>query len=184
MRAIIVRKPESFRSDLRSVLDGGSGDVGLSQRERAMLRNILSLRERHVVDVMVPRADIIAVEQDTSVSDLVALFGEAQHSRLPVYRETLDDPAGLVHIKDVLALIEPQGDGFHWRKAAISEIKRPILFVAPSMPVLDLLVKMQTTHIQLALVIDEYGGTDGLVSIEDLIEEISQTCLGRHGQHQ
>jgi CBS domain containing-hemolysin-like protein len=154
----------------------------LSAQERTMLSNLLKVGELKVNDVMVPRADIVAVEQDTSLSDLVALFGEAQHSRLPVYRETLDDPTGLVHIKDVLAQIEPQDGGFRWRPATLGEIKRPILFVAPSMPVLDLLVKMQTTHIQLALVIDEYGGTDGLVSIEDLIEEIVGDIEDEHDE--
>jgi len=133
--------------------------------------------------VMVPRADIIAVEESTPLVELVALFREAQHSRLPVYRETLDDPQGFVHIKDVLALMEPSDSGaFRWRNASITEIKRPILFVPPSMPVLDLLVKMQAAHIQLALVIDEYGGTDGLVSIEDLIEEIVGDIADEHDE--
>src|SRR5262249_16378054 len=115
--------------------------------------------------------------------ELVAVFREAQHSRLPVYRETLDDPIGFVHIKDVFALMEPSDAGaFRWRAATITEIKRPILFVPPSMPVLDLLVKMQAAHIQLALVIDEYGGTDGLVSIEDLIEEIVGDIADEHDE--
>ncbi len=123
---------------------------------------------------MVPRADIVAVEEKTPVCELVALFREAQHSRLPVYRETLDDPIGLVHIKDVLSLAELGPDGLmRWPDdVSIARIKRDILFAPPSMPTLELLLKMQTTHRHLALVIDEYGGTDGLVSIEDLIEEI------------
>ena len=155
----------------------------LSEQERLMLANLLKVGELRVDDVMVPRADIIAVEESTPLADLVALFGEAQHSRLPVYRETLDDPTGLVHIKDVLALISPQGDGsFRWSADTIAKVKRPLLFVPPSMPVLDLLVKMQTTHMQLALVIDEYGGTDGLVSIEDLIEEIVGDIEDEHDE--
>lgn len=155
----------------------------LSEQERLMLANLLKVGELRVDDVMVPRADIIAVEESTPLGDLVALFGEAQHSRLPVYRETLDDPTGLVHIKDVLALIAPQGDGsFRWSADTIAKVKRPLLFVPPSMPVLDLLVKMQTTHMQLALVIDEYGGTDGLVSIEDLIEEIVGDIADEHDE--
>lgn len=164
----------AIRENLEEIIEESERQSpALSAQERTMLSNLLKVGELKVSDVMVPRADIISVELDTPVTELVALFGDAQHSRLPVYRETLDDPVGLVHIKDVLALIEPQdGGGFRWRAATIDEIKRPILFAAPSMPVLDLLVKMQTTHIQLALVIDEYGGTDGLVSIEDLIEEI------------
>jgi CBS domain containing-hemolysin-like protein len=173
----------AMRENLEEIIEESERQSpGLSVQERTMLANLLKIGELRVSDVMIPRADIVAVEQGTSVTDLVSLFGEAQHSRLPVYRETLDDPTGLIHIKDVLALIEPQDDGFRWRQATIDEIKRPILFVAPSMPVLDLLVKMQTTHIQLALVIDEYGGTDGLASIEDLIEEIVGDIEDEHDE--
>jgi len=122
---------------------------------------------------MVPRADIVAVEEKTPLPQLIADFRAAQHSRLPVYRDTLDDPLGLVHIKDIFALLEPQPDGsLKCPDVPIAKVKRDLLFVPPSMPAHELLLKMQTTHIHLALVIDEYGGTDGLVSIEDLIEEI------------
>jgi magnesium and cobalt transporter len=174
----------AIRESLEEVIEESDRQSSaLSAQERMMLANLLKVGELKVSDVMVPRADIVAVELDTPLSDLVALFGDAQHSRLPVYRETLDDPMGLVHIKDVLALIEPQDNGgFRWRATALGEIKRPILFVPPSMPVLDLLLKMQTTHIQLALVIDEYGGTDGLVSIEDLIEEIVGDIADEHDE--
>jgi CBS domain containing-hemolysin-like protein len=104
---------------------------------------------------------------------LVALFREAQHSRLPIYRETLDDPIGMLHIKDVFALIEsgPAGQ-LRWTPTPITKLKREVLFVPAAMPALDLLLKMQATRIHLALVVDEYGGTDGLVSIENLVEEI------------
>jgi CBS domain containing-hemolysin-like protein len=153
----------------------------LSEQERVLLANLLKVGELRVKDVMVPRADIVAVEESTPIADVVALFAEAQHARLPVYRESLDDPTGLVHIKDVLALMAPQeGGSFRWSKDTIAKVKRPLLFAPPSMPVLDLLVKMQSTHMQLALVIDEYGGTDGLVSIEDLIEEIVGDIADEH----
>ncbi len=113
----------------------------------------------------------------------VALFREAQHSRLPVYRETLDDPTGLIHIKDVLAHTETQPDGsFRWKDGPVEQFKRKLLFVPPSMPLLDLLLKMQTAHTHLALVIDEYGGTDGLVSIEDIIEEIVGDIADEHDE--
>jgi CBS domain containing-hemolysin-like protein len=122
---------------------------------------------------MVPRADIVAVEEKTPLPQLISDFRQAQHSRLPVYRETLDDPLGIVHIKDIVALLEPMPDGtLRCPAISIAKIKRDLLFVPPSMPARELLLKMQATHIHLALVIDEYGGTDGLVSIEDLIEEI------------
>ena len=174
----------AIRDSLEEVIEESERQSpALSAQERTMLANLLKVGELKVNDVMVPRADIVAVEETTPLAQLVALFGEAQHSRLPVYRETLDDPTGLIHIKDVLALIEPTGDGgFRWSDTLIATIKRPLLFVAPSMPVLDLLVRMQTTHMQLALVIDEYGGTDGLVSIEDLIEEIVGDIADEHDE--
>jgi len=174
----------AFRESLEEVIEESDRETAdLSAQERTLFANLLKVGERRLDDVMVPRADIIAVEESTPLVDLVALFREAQHSRLPVYRETLDDPQGFVHIKDVLALMETDDGGtFRWRAASIGEIKRPILFVPPSMAVLDLLVKMQAAHIQLALVIDEYGGTDGLVSIEDLIEEIVGDIADEHDE--
>ncbi|MEJ1967913.1 MAG: hemolysin family protein [Rhizomicrobium sp.] len=155
----------------------------LSAPERIMLSNLLKFGELKVSDVMIPRADIVAVEEETSLPDFMALIRDAQHSRLPVYRETLDDPTGLIHIKDVLNHMEPQPDGsFHWKDGPIGQFKRPLLFAPPSMPLLDLLLKMQTAHTHLALVIDEYGGTDGLVSIEDIIEEIVGDIADEHDE--
>ena len=155
--------------------------TALSAAEQIMLANLLKFGELKVRDVMVPRAEIIAVEESTSLAGLMAIFREAQHSRLPLYRETLDDPIGLVHIKDVLALLDATGDGsFRLRNVPITSVKRDLLFVPPSMPLLDLLLKMQTTHTHLALVIDEYGGTDGIVSIEDVIEEIVGDIADEH----
>jgi len=155
----------------------------LSAQERVMLTNLLAFGELKVLDVMVPRADIIAADETMPLAELVVLFREAKHSRLPVYRETLDDPIGLVHVKDVLGLLEAQ-PGAVWRlpKSALARITRPILFVPPSMRALDLLLKMQTSHTHLALVIDEYGGTDGLVSIEDIIEQIVGDIADEHDE--
>jgi CBS domain containing-hemolysin-like protein len=145
----------------------------LSPQERRMLANLLKFGEMRVGDVMVPRADIVAVEEQSSVRELIESLRKEQHSRLPIYRETLDDPIGLVHVKDLLSLVEIGEDGaMRWPDVPISRIRRNLLFVPASMPALDLLLQMQTTHMHLALVIDEYGGTDGLVSIEDLVEEI------------
>jgi CBS domain containing-hemolysin-like protein len=157
--------------------------AALSVQERTMLANLLKFGELRVKDVAVPRADIVAVEESTPLAELILMYREAQHSRLPVYRETLDDPIGLVHIKSVLDQLEPrEGGGFVLRETTIGAIRHDILFAPPSMPVLDLLLKMQTTHIHLALVIDEYGGTDGLVSIEDIIEEIVGDIADEHDE--
>jgi CBS domain containing-hemolysin-like protein len=144
----------------------------LSEGERKMLVNLLSFGELRVDDVMVPRADIVAVEIGTPLPELAAIFRDAQHSRLPIYRETLDDPVGMVHIKDVLALLVPAAGEPQAGENVLQRLRRDTLFVPPSMRVMDLLIKMQKSHIHMALVIDEYGGTDGLVTIEDLIEEI------------
>lgn len=155
----------------------------LSAAERRMLANLLKFGELRVSDVMIPRADIVAVDEDTSLPEFIALFREFQHSRLPVYRETLDVPTGLVHIKDVLAYMQIQPDGsFRWKAGPISQFKRELLFVPPSMPLVDLLLKMQTMHTHLALVIDEYGGTDGIVSIEDIVEEIVGDIADEHDE--
>ncbi len=172
----------AMRESLEEVIEESDRQsLSLSPQERVMLGNLLAFGELKVADVMVPRAQIVAVEESTSMADLVAMFREAQHSRLPVYRENLDDPAGLVHVKDAIALLEPvKNDGYQLKDSSIARIMRPILFAPPSMRALDLLLKMQTSHTHLALVIDEYGGTDGLVSIEDIIEEIVGDIADEH----
>ena len=164
----------AMRESLEEVIEESDRQSpDLSPQERRMLTNLLKFGELRVGDVMVPRADIVAIEEQTSVKELIEGLRSEQHSRLPVYRETLDDPIGLVHVKDVLSLVEIGEDGsMRWPVVPISKIRRNLLFVPASMPALDLLLKMQTSHMHLALVIDEYGGTDGLVTIEDLVEEI------------
>ncbi|MEP6829296.1 MAG: hemolysin family protein [Rhizomicrobium sp.] len=174
----------AMRESLEEVIEESERkEPALSQQERVMLANLLGFGELKVSDVMVPRAQILAVDEDTPMSELVALFRDAKHSRLPVYRETLDDPTGLVHVKDVLTLLEPDGaGGYRPVPSSIARLKRPILFAPPSMRALDLLLKMQASHTHLALVIDEYGGTDGLVSIEDIIEEIVGDIADEHDE--
>jgi len=204
LRAVFGWKTGSIRSDLKVVLEASApGDTGFSPEESAMLKNILSLRERRTADVMMPRADIVAVQEDIALGELVKVFETAAHSRLVVYRETLDDPTGMVHIRDLVAFMtaratvdpdantrrkRPLPSGLDLRALDLSmplsdaKILRPILFVPPSMPAIDLLVKMQATRIHLALVIDEYGGTDGLVSIEDLVELIVGDIEDEHDE--
>lgn len=174
VRRILGNKGESarLRESLEEVIEESeAGNRPLAREERSMMLNILNFGELKVVDVMVPRADIIAIEASTPLPDLVRIFRDAQHSRLPVYRDTLDNPIGMVHIKDLIGLAVPEAEGAPHPKS-IQDIRRDVLFVPPSMPVVNLLVKMQSTRIHLALIIDEYGGTDGLVSIEDLVEQI------------
>lgn len=174
----------AMRESLEEVIEESDRESpALSVQERVMLGNLLRFGELKVQDVMVPRADIIAVDESMNLNELVRLFRDAQHSRLPVYRETLDDPVGLVHVKDVLSQLSGLRDeSFRLEPTTLAKLRRPILFAPPSMRALDLLLKMQATHTHLALVIDEYGGTDGLVSIEDIIEEIVGDIADEHDE--
>src|SRR5438105_3792619 len=169
-----LRRSSTMRESLEEVIEESERETQeLSSQERLMLANLLNFGGVSVSDVMVPRADIIAVEEQITLSELISVFREAQHSRLPLYRETLDDPLGMIHIKDVVGLVETAADGqMSWPQIPITKLKRDLLFVPAAMPALDLLVRMQASRIHLALVVDEYGGTDGLVSIEDLVEQI------------
>nr|WP_321442642.1 hemolysin family protein [uncultured Cohaesibacter sp.] len=208
----------SLRSQMEGALAEDAGDdETFSADEKAMLRNILALQEMRVDDVMIPRAEINAVEDDVTLGTLLAIYSDAGHSRLPVYRETLDDPVGMVHIKDVVDLmtresslvedepnsdatlraenadpvrllgedpadlLEPNALSNHPQDLTAVDLDRPlkdlgvireILFVPPSMPAVDLMATMRAERTQMALVIDEYGGTDGLVSLEDVVETV------------
>lgn len=175
----------AIRESLEEVIEESERvSAALSAQERVMLGNLLRFGELKVRDVMVPRAEIIAVDEGIGLADLLMLFREAQHSRLPMFRETLDDPTGLIHVKDVLGLLQADASGAYCLSpnARITALRRPILFAPPSMRALDLLLKMQASHTHLALVIDEYGGTDGLVSIEDIIEEIVGDIADEHDE--
>jgi CBS domain containing-hemolysin-like protein len=172
------------RSTIEAALqedDGGS----LTSREREMLLRVLQLRELRLEDVMVPRANIVAIDESATLAELMGLFAKAKHSRIPVYSDTLDEPLGMAHVKDLMGWMAEhgstaEGDGSVRQfgcvdlstTIAASGIVRDVIFAPASMPALDLLARMQSRHIHLALVIDEHGGTDGLVSIEDLVEEV------------
>jgi len=189
----------SLRESLEDVIEQHETAAGdITPEERSMLLNILDFGELRVDDVMVPRADIVAIEDTWSLAQIISVFQQAGHSRLPVYHETLDDPSGMVHIKDLFGWMAVAGsvpvkkNGKNGNGVTTPEnppsidlskidlslplaeisLKREILYVPPSMPAADLLVKMQASRIHMAIVVDEYGGTDGLVSIEDLVEEI------------
>jgi CBS domain containing-hemolysin-like protein len=179
------REAAAMRESLEEVIEESERESpALSAQERVMLGNLLRFGELKVRDVMVPRAEIVAVDESIALAELLKLFREVQHSRLPMFRETLDDPTGLIHVKDVMGLLSPEAGGAYCLSpsAKITALRRPILFAPPSMRALDLLLKMQATHTHLALVIDEYGGTDGLVSIEDIIEEIVGDIADEHDE--
>jgi hemolysin (HlyC) family protein len=152
-------------------------EVPINDDERRLLANILDLRDRDVRDVMVPRADIFGVDMDTGLDTLIRLMIREGHSRIPVFNETLDDARGMVHIKDVLA--------WHGREEQfeLKGIVRPVLFVSPFMRVPDLLLEMRVKRCHMALVVDEFGGIDGLLTIEDLVEEIVGEIEDEHDTH-
>lgn len=181
--------PAALRADLESALEEPSHDDegGFSVEERAMIRNILRLRETRVDDVMIARAEIEGIDEDTRLDRVVLRFMEGGHSRMPVYRESLDEAIGMIHIRDVMShiartsTVENPAEGataVDLSRADLSQrlgdtgLVRPVLFVPGSMPATDLLARMQQDRTQMALVIDEYGGVDGLVSLEDIVETV------------
>ncbi|MGV6802155.1 MAG: hemolysin family protein [bacterium] len=164
---------------LSSALQKGEGVAGLSQERRDMIERVIAFDDKEVSDVMIPRADIQAVEESTNLTELLKAFSAAGHSRLPVYRGDLDDPVGMVHIRDLVGILaDPeQGEG---AEKLLRRLTRKLIYVPPSMPITDLLLRMQASRIHMALVIDEFGGTDGLVTIEDLVEEIVGDIQDEH----
>ena len=150
----------------------------LSGAERQMLRNLLDFGDRTAGDVGVPRADIIAVPEDIAFADLVTAFAEAGHSRLPVYRDSLDEVIGMIHVKDVFAILA-RGEA---PPESVAPLIRQPRYVPESMGVLDLLAEMRATRTHLAIVLDEYSGTEGLVTIEDIVEEIVGEIEDEHDE--
>jgi CBS domain containing-hemolysin-like protein len=144
-----------------------------------------AFKDLRVGDVMTPRADVVALELSTPLGDVVRRFTDSEHTRIPIYRETLDDPVGVAHLKDVMKLIapEPGRPQPDWSELALPRIRREVLYVPASMRAADLLLKMQTTRLHMALVIDEFGGTDGLVTLEDLLEAVVGEIEDEHDEH-
>jgi len=169
----------SLRETLEELIEENEADDQQSAREfseeeRAILLNALSFGELQLWDVMVPRSDIKTVDSTATLDEVISAMRESTHTRMPVVRDTLDDVAGMVHLKDLLPF---WGDGKYF---ILKAILRDLLFVPPSMKVLDLLMKMRDTGTHMAIVVDEYGGTDGMVTIEDLVEEIVGEIQDEH----
>jgi CBS domain containing-hemolysin-like protein len=175
---------DTLRDQLEDALDRHEGDPApdepgdLSLLERQMVRNLLHFGERDAGDVGVPRADIVAVEQATTFDHLVQIFAEAGHSRLPVYRDNLDHVIGMVHVKDVFAILATSAP----KPESITDLIREPLYVPMSRGALDLLADMRAKRVHLAIVLDEFSGTEGLVTIEDLIEEIVGNIEDEHDE--
>jgi CBS domain containing-hemolysin-like protein len=196
LRGLFGLAPASVRDDIEDAIDE-SAAAEFTPQERAILKNVLALHDVRVADVMVPRADIVALSLDTTLGEALDLFRTAGHSRLPVYGDTLDDPRGMIHIRDFLVflasdprlgLADPSAKNLAGATIGLdtplsdARILRPVLYAPPSMPALDLLLRMQMSRTHMALVIDEYGGTDGLVSIEDVMESIVGDIEDEHDE--
>jgi magnesium and cobalt transporter len=170
LRALLrlLRRPRGQRETIDALVATAATELGtpITPQERVLIGNVLKGHGRNASDVMVPRVDIVALDVDQPFAEVVKCMVEHGHSRVPVYRETLDDVIGFVHVKDVLGPVADR------RPARLERLLRKVLFVAPSVPILDLLVQMRQARTHIAMVIDEFGGIDGLVTIEDLIEEI------------
>ncbi|MDF1736295.1 MAG: hemolysin family protein [Minwuia sp.] len=177
VRNLTGSRPEEngWRESLEELLEEHEiGDAQLGQEERHMLSNIISLGDKRIEDVMVPRADIVALELGLPLQEVVEGYLAAPHSRLPIYRENLDDIVGILHVKDLVQLWGQEGE------VDLAPILRQPLVVPPSKPVTDLLVEMRAQRRHFAIVVDEYGGVDGLVTIEDLIEEVVGDIRDEH----
>ncbi len=171
-KIISIFKPKNdptLRETIEEFIEGENGEseeTSFSDHEKAILSNVLELHEMDAVDVMVPRADIVGISHDITQEGLLALLAEKQFSRFPVYKDTLDNIIGAIHIKDILACIARDED------IVIDKLVRDIPVISPSMDVLDLLLQMRITRKHLVLVVDEFGGIDGLITLSDLIESI------------
>ena len=181
------KEAESIRDQVEELIErheapsearpGDGQTTSLDAEERALLGNVLRLRGITAYDVMVPRADIMAIPESHSLNETIALIQTEGHSRYPVYRDGLDDIIGMVHIKDVFAAVGKEEKAF-----ALADVLRRPLFVVPSIPVLDLLLQMRQARVHMALVVDEYGGIDGLITIEDLVETIVGDISDEHDE--
>ena len=176
----LVAKPVSVRDELTGLIENSiqQPDADFDNQESLLLKNLLGLRDITADDVMVPRADIIAVDINDGFEQVLSQMSSAAHSRYPAYEGTVDEAIGMLHIKDMMR------HSLSGQKADLKPLIRPVLFVAPSIRLLDLLQEMRIRRMHLALVVDEFGGIDGLITIEDLVEEIVGEIQDEHDQVQ
>ncbi len=180
---LFARGKQSSAAAVEEALRERHANGDLDTAQQALILRAASFDRLKVADVMRARAEIVAIEASATLGEAARVFSESQHSRLPIYGETLDDPLGFIHVRDVLALLAPDENGqtrAQFSDRLLPRIRRDILFVPQSMTLATLFLKMQSSRIHLALVIDEYGGTDGLVSMEDLVEQIVGAIEDEH----
>ena len=200
LKSRLGNKNTDLEQTIETVIETHAEETGATTLDgdaRSMMRNVIGFADIRIKDLMVPRANITALDEDGSMRELLDLFIEANHSRVPIFRESLDDVIGMVHVKDFLRWMTAKGKRKKARgsgelgldlpakelSSAVKQhnsLRREVLFVPPSMPAPDLLLKMKASHIHLAIVVDEYGGTDGIVSLEDLVEVIVGDISDEH----
>lgn len=167
----------SIKEEVEDIIDVHDPDKErFGEEERNIIKNVLKLNDNRVHHVMVPRTDIISLENTSTLEDIKKILSEKEHTRMPVYKDSLDNVTGFIHIKDVIPYLGSE------KKFNLSKIIREILFVPPSMKIIDLLIRMRTKRVHMALVLDEYGGTEGLVTLEDLVEEIVGEIQDEHDE--
>ena len=201
--------PQTLRDTIEGALKAPDPTATFTDAERKMLERLLRFGASRVVSIMVPRADIISLDESEPIAELLRTFNEAGVSRIPLYSETLDDPRGMIHVKDLFHWLMAEATGQPMKAPKVNgeteqlnplpsrldlahldlsrpittvKIRRQVLYVPPSMPAADLLIRMQSTRIHMALIVDEYGGTDGLVTIEDLVEQIVGDIEDEHDE--
>jgi CBS domain containing-hemolysin-like protein len=204
-----ISGPQSLRGTIEGALKAPDPTATFTDAERKMLERLLRFGASRVAAIMVPRADIISLDESEPISELLRLFNDSGVSRIPLYSETLDDPRGMIHVKDLFHWLMAEASGQPMkapksngeravemppitkldlshldlnRPVTTVKIRRQVLYVPPSMPAADLLIRMQSTRIHMALIVDEYGGTDGLVTIEDLVEQIVGDIEDEHDE--
>lgn len=160
------QEEEAIRDAVEEIMEAPEEAATDNSADKELLTNLLSARERKVRDIMIPRADIFAAEEGTNLKKLAGIMADSGHSRVPIYRRTLDDVIGFVHIKDITSRLVND------RPLLVKEILRKLIFVPPNMPITKLLLQMRQKRRHMALVVDEFGGVDGLATIEDIVEEI------------
>ncbi|MCE3232390.1 MAG: tlyC [Rickettsiaceae bacterium] len=175
-RFLNFKSTSSLEDEVAELIEEHSSDKSVDPEERSILHNVIGLRDSKVGDVMIPRTDIIAVENTATLEDIKQVIIDREHTRTPVYKGSLDNVIGFVHIKDLVPLLGTE------KEFDINSVTREILYVPPSMKSLDLLVLMRSKRVHMALVLDEYGGTDGLVTMEDLMEEIVGEIEDEHDE--
>jgi len=178
------KKKENIKTVLEDIIvENGDKHTKIDDGTKKIFKNVINLSDKSIEDIMIPRADIDAISEDMSFSELVSYIDKTKHSRIPVFQDNLDKVTGMIHIRDLFRQMN-KNEKIQKKEKIIKKLTRKILFSSPSMKILDLLLKMRSEQIHMSIIIDEFGGTNGLVTIEDLVEEIVGEIKDEHDLEQ